>query len=100
MTCANTSLPAYIRCSRDGFPRRVANLATAVQVGDRQNHEKVLSVPWLTSRSLENVGTLLHLNINLLTSAEMSDSCRKTFVVPAKAGTQRRSSKDTGFPPS
>src|ERR1019366_4812184 len=59
MTCANTSLPAYIRCSRDGFPRRVANLATAVQVGDRQNHEKVLSVPWLTSCSLENVGTLL-----------------------------------------
>src|SRR5437773_11691872 len=59
MTCANTSLPAYIRCSRDGFPRRVANLASAVQVGDKQNHEKVLSVLWLNSRPAENVGTLL-----------------------------------------
>jgi hypothetical protein len=29
----------------------------------------------------------------------MGDSFHKTRVVPAKAGTQRRSSKDTGFPP-
>jgi len=52
-------LPAYIRCSRDEFPRRVANLASAIQVGDRKNHEKALSVLWLTCRPVENVGTLL-----------------------------------------
>ena len=59
MTCANTSLPTYIIGSRGGSHRRVANSAFTVQVGDTQNHEKGLFVPWLTSRSLENVGTLL-----------------------------------------
>ena len=34
----------------------------------------------------------------LLSVTEMSDSFRKTPVVPAQAGTQRRSSNDTGFP--
>jgi len=28
----------------------------------------------------------------------MANGLRKIIVVPAKAGTQRRSSKDTGFP--
>ena len=36
----------------------------------------------------------------LLNVAEMSDNFRKTHVVPAKAGTQRLPSKDTGFPRS
>jgi hypothetical protein len=34
-------------------------MAATVQVDDRQNHEKMLSVLWVTRRSLDNVGTLL-----------------------------------------
>src|SRR5271154_6549903 len=63
MTCANTSLPTYIIYSRDGSHRRVANLVATVQVGDSQNHEKMLSVLWVTPRSLNNVGTLLNPNV-------------------------------------
>src|SRR6266540_2315842 len=59
MTCANTSFPAYIICSRNGPHRRVANLAFTVQVGDRRNHEKLFAVHSLTRAYLENVGTLL-----------------------------------------
>src|SRR6266705_2689668 len=59
MTCANTSFPAYIICSRDGPHRRVATLAFTVQVGDRQNHGKLFAVHSFTRAYLENVGTLL-----------------------------------------
>ena len=59
MTCANTSFPAYIICSRDGPHHRVANLAFTVQVGDRRNHENLFAVHSFTSTYLENVGTLL-----------------------------------------
>src|SRR2546423_1155243 len=78
MTCANTSLPAYIRCSHDGLHRRVANLASTVQVGDRKIHEKALSVPTFTGSPLDNVGTLLEKDMKRTTSTE-----NKTLVLEA-----------------
>ena len=39
--------------------RHYANLLATVQVGERQNHEKIFSVRWVARRSIENVRTLL-----------------------------------------
>jgi hypothetical protein len=42
-------------------------------------------------------GATFH-TFDLLSFTEKGDTFSKTVVVPAKAGTQRRASNDTGFP--
>ena len=48
---------------------------------------------WLLGVSVATI-----LAITLLRITEFGDRSRTTIVVPAEAGTQRRSSNDTGFP--